>query len=100
MHFIFEVGRLLLMMIRSFGSSFAGNILYEAQTVVVMVFFIVAVILASTVYVAGVWLLATVYSLLYHCLFHLDGARISGKSVMLKMHYLSCASLFALCPAI
>ena len=80
MHFIFEVGRLLLMMIRSFGFSFAENILYEAQIVVVTVSFMVSVILDSAVYVAGIWLLATVYSLLYHCLYYQDGIGISRAS--------------------
>lgn len=91
---------LLLTTIRSFGFGFAENILYEAQTADVIVFFMIAVILDSTVYVAGILLLATVYSLLYHCLIDPNNTGHSSKSIILKMHYLFCGILFALYPAI
>ena len=94
------MGKLLLTTIRSFGFGFAEDILYEAQTAVVIVFFMIAVILDSTVYIAGIWLLATVYSLLHHCLIHPNDARHSTESVILKMHYLFCGILFALYLAI
>ena len=90
----------MLTAIRSFGFNFAEGILYEAQTAVVNVYFVIAAILDSTTYVAEVWLLATVYSLLYHCLIDPNDTKHSSKNVILQLHYTFCGVLFVLYLAI
>ncbi|MCJ1277161.1 hypothetical protein MMC21_004971 [Puttea exsequens] len=83
--------------LRSFAFYFIETILEEARITVVPVYYIIAIILNSTSYIADIFLFITIFCLLYHILSPpTNSPKTSSKRNILKLHYAFGFVLFAL----
>ncbi|KAL9124013.1 MAG: hypothetical protein Q9217_006612 [Psora testacea] len=90
-------GMAIVFVIIYYAYSFAESIIYEDRVVVYNIFFVSETILYSTAFVADIFLLLTIYTLLYHCFMRSgDDPKLKVKRSIFAAHCILCAILGAL----